>query len=109
MDRLVNMRTPLAQHMHLTFALQNAWRQRAAEEAERGSRYIPSKGYDEHHFREGGITQRVYHKLIELERANTTTLSRALGARSDHVAAAVIRLVAKNLVRRKRTGFYEIV
>ena len=109
MGRLVSARTPLAQHMHLTLALQQAWRQRAAEESARGSRYIPSKGYDEHHFREGGITQRVYHKLIELERANTTTLSRALGARSDHVAAAVIRLLAKNLVRRKRTGFYEIV
>ena len=102
--------TPLAQHMHLTLALQQAWRQREAEVSAIGSsRYIPSKGYDEHHFREGGITQRVYHKLLELERANTTTLSRALGARSDHVAAAVIRLVAKNLVRRKRTGFYEIV
>lgn len=101
--------TPLAHHMHLTLALQQSWRQRAAEDAARGARYTPSKGYDEHHFREGGITQRVYHKLLELKRADTTTLSRALGARSDHVAAAVIRLVDKNLVRRKRTGFYEIV
>ena len=102
--------TPLAQHMHLIASLREAWSKIDTEAAtKRRSRFTPVAGYDAHGFRQGGITQRTYHKLRELERASMQTLTRELKARSDHIAEAVRRLVAKGLARRKRTGFYEIV
>ena len=102
--------TPLAHHMHLIAGLREAWNKLDADAAtQRRSRFTPLAGYDEHGFRQGGITQRTYRKLCELERASIQTLTQELKARSDHVAEATRRLIAKGLARRKRTGFYEIV